>query len=75
VRPGRIGLLRDGRRDARLARHHRFFATRAHLLELAGDHAAAVAGYRKAARRTTSLPERRRLTIRAAELEDRTRRP
>jgi RNA polymerase sigma factor (sigma-70 family) len=57
--------------DARIARHHRFHATRAHLLELAGDHATAAAGYREAARRTTSLPERRQLTIRAAELEAR----
>jgi RNA polymerase sigma factor (sigma-70 family) len=66
-----LDLLATLESDARIARHHRFHATRAHLLELAGDHAAAAAGYREAARRTTSLPERRQLTIRAAELEAR----
>jgi hypothetical protein len=55
--------------DVRLARHHRLHVTRAHLLALAGDRAAAAAGHRQAARRTTGLPERRQLTIRAAELE------
>jgi RNA polymerase sigma factor (sigma-70 family) len=70
-----LDLLATLESDARLARHHRLFATRAHLLELAGDHAAAVAGYREAARRATSLPERRQLTIHAAELEHRARQP
>lgn len=60
-----VATLKD---DARVARHHRFHATRAYLHELAGDRAAAAAGYRAAARRTTSLPERRQLTARAAEL-------
>jgi RNA polymerase sigma factor (sigma-70 family) len=55
--------------DARIAGHHRFFAVRAHLLEMAGDAAAALASYRNAARRTTSLPERRYLEARAARLE------
>ena len=54
--------------DPRLATYHRLLATRAHLLEMSGDTAAAVAGYREAARRTTSLPERRYLTGRAARL-------
>ncbi|MFE9689522.1 RNA polymerase sigma factor [Micromonospora sp. NPDC005806] len=54
--------------DNRVARHHRLLATRAHLRELAGDHAAAAADYRAAARRATSLPERRHLTTRAARL-------
>ena len=44
--------------DERLADHHRLDAVRAHLLEMAGDHGAAREGYRAAARRTTSLPER-----------------
>jgi hypothetical protein len=44
---------------------------RLRLWQLAGDHAAAAAGYGEAARPTTSLPERRQLTIRAAELEAR----
>jgi RNA polymerase sigma factor (sigma-70 family) len=52
----------------RLAGHHRLDAVRAHLLEMAGDAAAARAGYRRAARTTTSLPERRYLEARAARL-------
>lgn len=51
-----------------LARHHRLFAVRAHLHELAGDRDAAVADYRAAAHRTASLPERHHLTLRAARL-------
>ena len=35
--------------DGRLAGHHRLDAVRAHLLELAGDHQAAIAHYRAAA--------------------------
>jgi RNA polymerase sigma factor (sigma-70 family) len=54
--------------DERVAGHHRLEAVRAHLLEMAGDHAAARAGYLTAARRTTSLPERRYLEARAARL-------
>ncbi|MER7484485.1 sigma-70 family RNA polymerase sigma factor [Streptomyces sp. NPDC126497] len=57
--------------DRRTARHHRLLATRAHLLELLGDHGAAAASYREAARRTTSAPERRHLTARAHRLETR----
>ena len=52
----------------RLAGHHRLDAVRAHLLEMAGDAAAARAGYQRAARTTTSLPERRYLEARAARL-------
>ncbi len=51
--------------DHRLAGHHRLYAVRAHLLELAGEREQAVAAYREAARRTTSLPERRYLEARA----------
>jgi RNA polymerase sigma factor (sigma-70 family) len=54
--------------DDRISGHYRFDAVRAHLLELAGDAAAARACYRRAARRTTSLPERRYLESRAARL-------
>jgi predicted RNA polymerase sigma factor len=57
----------------RIARHHRLEAVRAHLLKMAGDNEAARAGYRAAARRTTSLPERRYLEARAAQLEERAR--
>jgi predicted RNA polymerase sigma factor len=54
--------------DDRLAGHHRLDAVRAHLLEMAGDGPGAVASYRAAARRTTSLPEQRYLEGRAARL-------
>lgn len=47
--------------DQRIAKHHRLDAVRAHLLEMAGESQAARSYYRSAARRTTSLPERRYL--------------
>jgi predicted RNA polymerase sigma factor len=52
--------------DERIATHHRLDAVRGHLLEMTGDSAGAAAGYRRAARATTSLPERRYLEGRAA---------
>jgi predicted RNA polymerase sigma factor len=63
-----LGLLATLDADERMAGHHRLAAVRAHLHELAGNPAAAVAGYRDAARRTTSLPERRYLEVQAARL-------
>ncbi|WP_328992733.1 sigma-70 family RNA polymerase sigma factor [Kribbella sp. NBC_01245] len=54
--------------DKLMADNHRLYAVRAHLLERAGDPAAARAGYLEAARRTTSLPEQRYLNARAAAL-------
>jgi RNA polymerase sigma factor (sigma-70 family) len=56
--------------DGRLTGHHRLDAVRAHLLEMAGDHQAAIAHYRKAAERTTSIPERNYLMTQAARLRD-----
>jgi RNA polymerase sigma factor (sigma-70 family) len=71
VRGPRAGLellsTLDG--DARMAGSHRLDAVRAHLLELAGDTAAARERYREAARRATSLPEQRYLEGRAARLD------
>ena len=66
----RAGLELLGTLDAeeRTAGHHRLAAVRGHLLELAGDRDAARDAYREAARRTTSLPERRYLEARAARL-------
>ena len=52
--------------DPALAGHHRVDAVRAHLLDMAGEHEAARAQYRLAARRTLSVPERRYLESRAA---------
>jgi predicted RNA polymerase sigma factor len=56
--------------DERMTRHHRLDAVRAHLLEMAGDHAAARDTYRSAARGTTSRPEQRYLEERAARLSE-----
>jgi RNA polymerase sigma factor (sigma-70 family) len=54
--------------DERLAGHYRLDAVRAHLLEMAGETTAALAHYRAAANRTTSLPEQRYLATQAARL-------
>jgi RNA polymerase sigma factor (sigma-70 family) len=54
--------------DRHLAAGHRLDAVRAHLLEMAGDRAAALERYRRAAARATNLPERNYLLARAAEL-------
>jgi predicted RNA polymerase sigma factor len=54
--------------DERISASHHLVSVRAHLLEMAGDHDAARAGYQEAARRTTSEPERRHLLTRAARL-------
>jgi RNA polymerase sigma factor (sigma-70 family) len=48
--------------------HYRLDAVRAHLLERAGDPAAAMAGYLAAASKTASIPERNYLTAQAARL-------
>jgi RNA polymerase sigma factor (sigma-70 family) len=67
-----LTLLQALDTDGRLAGHHRLDAVRAHLSELAGDRQAAVAHYRTAARRTTSLPERNYLLTQAAKLAEKT---
>jgi RNA polymerase sigma factor (sigma-70 family) len=54
--------------DQRLAGHYRLDAVRAHLLERAGEPAAAVEHYRAAAARSTSIPERDYLLTQAARL-------
>jgi predicted RNA polymerase sigma factor len=50
--------------------HYRLDAVRGHLHEMAGHPVAAVAHYRAAAGRTTSIPERNYLATRAARLAD-----
>jgi RNA polymerase sigma factor (sigma-70 family) len=67
-----LALLDTLAGDERVAGHHRYFAVRAHLLELAGEPAREV--YLEAARRTTSTPERRYLEARAASSSRRSRR-
>ena len=63
-----LELVGDLERDDRLAGDHRLEAVRGHLLEMAGDHAAALDAYLAAARRTTSLPQQRYLNAQAARL-------
>jgi RNA polymerase sigma factor (sigma-70 family) len=67
VRGPRAGLtlLEHLDADRALVGHHRLLAVRAHLLEMAGDPAAARDAYLAAARRTTSVPERRYLEAKA----------
>jgi RNA polymerase sigma factor (sigma-70 family) len=67
-----IELLNALDADGRLAGHHRLDAVRAHLLELAGDHQAAIAHYRTAASRAQSIPERNYLMTQAARLREST---
>ncbi|GAA2636878.1 sigma-70 family RNA polymerase sigma factor [Actinomadura fulvescens] len=63
-----LDLLADLDDDPRMARHHRLYAVRAHLLEMADDHDAARENYERAARLTTSLPEQRYLRDQASRL-------
>jgi predicted RNA polymerase sigma factor len=60
-----VGSLAE---DARIRRSHHFDSVQGHLLEMAGDQAAARASYLAAARRATSVPEQRHLLTRAARL-------
>ncbi|GGX27267.1 RNA polymerase sigma factor [Streptomyces noursei] len=57
-----LGTLDD---DARMSGHHRLLSVRAHLLEKAGDPAAAYELYRRAAKATASIAEQRYLESRA----------
>jgi RNA polymerase sigma factor (sigma-70 family) len=66
-----LDLLETLDGDERMAEHHRLDAVRAHLLEMAGDDAAAWESYRSAARRTTSIPEQGYLERRAARIGER----
>jgi predicted RNA polymerase sigma factor len=66
-----LDLLASLEADERMSGNHRLDAVSAHLLEMAGDTAAARERYRQAARRTTSLPERRYLEARATRIADR----
>ncbi|MEY2400095.1 MAG: hypothetical protein QOJ08_206, partial [Ilumatobacteraceae bacterium] len=54
--------------DEHLGDHHRLHSVRAHLLEMAGDTAAAIIEFRAAAARTTNLREQQYLTTQAARL-------
>jgi RNA polymerase sigma factor (sigma-70 family) len=60
-----LALLSTLDGDERVAGHHRLLSVRAHLLEKAGDPAAAYELYRRAAKATASIAEQRYLESRA----------
>ena len=64
-----LDLLGPLQSDERISDDHRLYSVRAHLLELAGDRAAARAFYLEAARRATNLPQQRYLHACAARLD------
>jgi RNA polymerase sigma factor (sigma-70 family) len=66
-----LALLAPLTSDARLKGSHRLEAVHAHLLERAGERAEAVERYRDAAAKTTSVPERNYLLLKAARLQER----
>jgi RNA polymerase sigma factor (sigma-70 family) len=63
-----LDLLRDLEADQRIAADHRLQAVRAHLLEMAGDDAAARDAFLAAATRAANLPQQRYLHAQAARL-------
>jgi len=63
-----LDLLDTLQQDKQMAKHHRLFAARAHLLELAGEPAEAAKAYAQAARLSASRPERRYLATQAKRL-------
>ncbi len=65
-----LDLLNALDADGRLAGHHRLDAVRAHLIELSGNHQAAIEHYRIAAGLTTNIPERDYLLTQAARLRE-----
>ena len=64
-----LELLKALDADERIAGHYRLDAVRAHLIEMSGDVEAAIRHYRAAAGRTTSVPERNYLMMKAASLQ------
>jgi RNA polymerase sigma factor (sigma-70 family) len=63
-----LALLEPLEKDERMRGTHRLDAVRGHLLERANDFEAATASYLAAAEKTSSLPERNYLMMRAARL-------
>jgi len=66
--PAGLELLQRLDQDPRIRGHYRLDAVRAHLSEMAGDHEAAIAHFRAAAGKTTSVPERNYLMMKAGRL-------
>ncbi|HMF97709.1 MAG TPA: DUF6596 domain-containing protein [Vicinamibacterales bacterium] len=60
-----LALIETLRDDERLRHSHRLDAVRAHLLERSGEREMAAALYRQAASKTTSIPERNYLLMKA----------
>ena len=65
-----LALLAPLQDDERLRGNHRLDAVRAHLLERAGERDAALELYREAAAKTTSVPERNYLLMKAARVRE-----
>ncbi|GFE83854.1 RNA polymerase sigma24 factor [Steroidobacter agaridevorans] len=65
-----LELLTPLEKDERLRGNHRLDAVRAHLLERAGERDRAVELYQAAATKTSSIPERNYLMLKAAKLRD-----
>jgi RNA polymerase sigma factor (sigma-70 family) len=63
-----LALLSGLDADERMTGHHRLLSVRAHLLEKNGETALAYEEYRRAAKATASIAERRHLESRAARL-------
>ena len=63
-----LAMLEPLGADPAMRRHHRLYAVRAHLRELAGDQDAAAEDYQRAAQLTASLPEQRYLNRRLTRL-------
>lgn len=66
-----LELLKPLETDERLTENHRLDAVKAHLLERAGEYDAAIKLYRVAATKTSSIPERNYLLLRAAQVNER----
>jgi RNA polymerase sigma factor (sigma-70 family) len=65
-----LELLAGLEMDGRIREHHRLHAVRGHLLEMAGQKAAAAVSYREAVSRCTSIPEQQYLLAKLARLAD-----
>ena len=65
-----LALLEPLDKDERIAGHFRIDAVRGHLHERAGNLDAAIKHYQAAADRTSSIPERNYLLMRASRIRD-----
>jgi RNA polymerase sigma factor (sigma-70 family) len=63
-----LDLLATLQDDPRVRQHHLLYAVRGHLLDMAGDYAAASEAFETAARRTASQPEKRYLLKRSQQV-------